>query len=191
MMAGARRSAREFGKSDPIDALAGARAALREPELPKAQLEGPSRHLRILVERREDVPRSRSPLAIEIESVSAASGTASSTPPCTESRSPRSGLGGGGRSTSRGKSGVVTPRPKLSACSAGGSLMRSTVVFARTTAYQPLGLRLPPLDIGASPPAPLGGGEDSANGPGPAAPESFAPAPPCTTRRSLSPSPSR
>jgi transposase len=59
LMAGTRRSAREFGKSDPIDALAVARAALREPELPMAQLEGPSRHLRLLVERREDLVAER------------------------------------------------------------------------------------------------------------------------------------
>ncbi len=34
LMAGVRRSARTRGKSDPIDALAVARAALREPDLP-------------------------------------------------------------------------------------------------------------------------------------------------------------
>jgi transposase len=34
LMAGTRRSARTDGKSDPIDALAVARAALREPGLP-------------------------------------------------------------------------------------------------------------------------------------------------------------
>ncbi len=37
LMAGVRRSARTRGKSDPIDALAVARAALREPDLPVAQ----------------------------------------------------------------------------------------------------------------------------------------------------------
>lgn len=41
LMAGARRSAGERGKSDPIDATAVARAALREPGLPMARLEGP------------------------------------------------------------------------------------------------------------------------------------------------------
>jgi len=41
LMAGARRSARTRGKSDPIDALAVARAAIREPDLPRAQLDGP------------------------------------------------------------------------------------------------------------------------------------------------------
>ena len=42
MMAGVRRSARTRGKSDPIDALAVARAATREPDLPVAQLDGES-----------------------------------------------------------------------------------------------------------------------------------------------------
>jgi len=43
LMAGARRSARQMGKSDPIDALSVARAALREPDLPVARLDCPSR----------------------------------------------------------------------------------------------------------------------------------------------------
>ena len=55
LMAGARRSAREPGKSDPIDALAVARAALREPNLPVATLEGEERELRLLVDHREDL----------------------------------------------------------------------------------------------------------------------------------------
>src|SRR2546429_9783800 len=40
LMARARRSAREWGKSDSIEALAVARAALRAINLPVAQLEG-------------------------------------------------------------------------------------------------------------------------------------------------------
>jgi hypothetical protein len=40
MMAGARRTSRDYGKSDPIDALAVARAALQEPDLPVACLDG-------------------------------------------------------------------------------------------------------------------------------------------------------
>ena len=40
LMAGSRRSTREPGKSDPIDAEATARAALREPDLPTARLDG-------------------------------------------------------------------------------------------------------------------------------------------------------
>ena len=47
MMAHARDAARTYGKSDPIDALAVARAALREPGLPVARLEGPERELRL------------------------------------------------------------------------------------------------------------------------------------------------
>src|SRR5213083_2780243 len=59
LMAHARTAARTYGKSDPIDALAVARAALREPELPVAQLDGPSRDLRLLVDHREDLVRER------------------------------------------------------------------------------------------------------------------------------------
>jgi transposase len=55
LMAGARRSAREPGKSDPIDALSVARAALREPNLSPARLEGDERDLRLLVDHREDL----------------------------------------------------------------------------------------------------------------------------------------
>ena len=59
LMAGARRSARERGKSDPIDAAAVARAALREPDLPVAVLDGPERELRLLVDHREDLVAER------------------------------------------------------------------------------------------------------------------------------------
>jgi len=59
LMAGARQSGRERGKSDPIDALAVARAALREPDLPVARLDGESRDLRLLVDHREDLVRER------------------------------------------------------------------------------------------------------------------------------------
>jgi transposase len=55
LMAGARRSNREPGKSDPIDALSVARAALREPALPTAKLDGQERELRLLVDHREDL----------------------------------------------------------------------------------------------------------------------------------------
>jgi transposase len=55
LMAGARRGGREHGKSDPIDALAVARAALREPDLPLAELDGDARVLRLLVDHREDL----------------------------------------------------------------------------------------------------------------------------------------
>jgi transposase len=59
LMAHARDSARTYGKSDPIDALAVARAALREPDLPVARLDGPSRDLRLLVDHREDLVADR------------------------------------------------------------------------------------------------------------------------------------
>jgi transposase len=59
LMAGARREARTPGKSDPIDALAVARAALREPDLPQAHLDEPSRELRLLVDHRENLVAQR------------------------------------------------------------------------------------------------------------------------------------
>ncbi|HEU5307452.1 MAG TPA: IS110 family transposase [Acidimicrobiia bacterium] len=59
LMAHARDSARTYGKSDPIDALAVARAALRHPDLPTAQLDGPARELRLLVDHREDLVNER------------------------------------------------------------------------------------------------------------------------------------
>jgi transposase len=55
MMAHARDAARSYGKSDPIDALAVARAALREPDLPAARLDDESRQVRLLVDHREDL----------------------------------------------------------------------------------------------------------------------------------------
>lgn len=59
LMAGVRRSGREAGKSDPIDALAVARAALREPDLPVAQLDGQSREVKLLLDHREDLVAER------------------------------------------------------------------------------------------------------------------------------------
>jgi transposase len=59
LMAEQRRLARTRGKSDPIDALAVARAALREPELPVAAHDEASRELRLLVDRREDLVAER------------------------------------------------------------------------------------------------------------------------------------
>jgi transposase len=55
LMGTARRSGREPGKSDSIDAMAVARAALREKHLPVAQLEGRARELKLLVDHREDL----------------------------------------------------------------------------------------------------------------------------------------
>src|SRR4051812_19974872 len=59
MMAGVRRSARRPGKSDALDALAVARAAWREPDLPAAQLDGPPRQMRLLVDHRDDLVAER------------------------------------------------------------------------------------------------------------------------------------
>ena len=59
LMAAVRPSGREPGKSDPIDALAVARAALREPDLPAAALDGPERELRLLVDHRDDLVADR------------------------------------------------------------------------------------------------------------------------------------
>jgi transposase len=55
LMAQVRASARTRGKSDPIDALAVARAFLREPDLPIASHDEVSRELKLLVDRREDL----------------------------------------------------------------------------------------------------------------------------------------
>ena len=55
MMAHARDRARTYGKSDPIDALAVARAALPEPDLPAARLDDKTRQVRLLVDHREDL----------------------------------------------------------------------------------------------------------------------------------------
>jgi len=59
LMGSARKSGRELGKSDPIDALAVARAALREAHLPVARLEGKSREVKLLVDHREDLVAER------------------------------------------------------------------------------------------------------------------------------------
>ncbi len=59
LMAGARSSARTRGKSDPIDALAIARAALREPNLPVATHDSVSREVKLLVDHRENLVNTR------------------------------------------------------------------------------------------------------------------------------------
>lgn len=68
LMAGARRSGRERGKSDPIDALAVARAALREgvESLPTARLEGRELELRLLVDHRERLVEQRTALQCDL-----------------------------------------------------------------------------------------------------------------------------
>jgi transposase len=61
LMAASRREARGRGKSDSIDALSVARAALREglDTLPAAHLDGPELDLRLLVDHRERLVRAR------------------------------------------------------------------------------------------------------------------------------------
>lgn len=64
LMAGARRGGRERGKSDPIDSLAVARAALMQgvDSLPMARLEGPELELRLLVDHRDRLVAQRTAL---------------------------------------------------------------------------------------------------------------------------------
>ena len=59
MMAEQRRTARTRGKSDPIDALAVARAVLREPGLPQASHDEASRELKLLVNHRDALVKQR------------------------------------------------------------------------------------------------------------------------------------
>ena len=67
MMARSRATARQAGKSDPIDALAVGRAALREPDLPVAQLDGLSREVRLLVDYRETFVHQRTGLQNQLQ----------------------------------------------------------------------------------------------------------------------------
>jgi transposase len=55
LMGEARRASRERGKSDAVDAVAVARAALRERDLPAAQLAGREREIRLLHDHRADL----------------------------------------------------------------------------------------------------------------------------------------
>jgi transposase len=68
LMAGARRGVRERGKSDPIDALAIARAALREGvhSLPTARLAGPELEIRLLGVHRERLVAARTRMINEL-----------------------------------------------------------------------------------------------------------------------------
>ena len=59
MMGESRRTDRIWGKSDPVDATAVARAALRHPDLPEATLAGAEREIGLLVAHRESLVRER------------------------------------------------------------------------------------------------------------------------------------
>jgi transposase len=59
LLAGPRQAVRALGKSDPIDALAVARAALREPTLPMAQHDQASWEVKLLVDHREHLVAER------------------------------------------------------------------------------------------------------------------------------------
>ncbi len=59
MMGESRRTGRVWGKSDPVDATAVARAALRHPDLPVATLAGVEREIGLLVAHRESLINER------------------------------------------------------------------------------------------------------------------------------------
>lgn len=66
LMAGMRRGARERGKSDPIDAEAVARVALREENLPTAVLAGPSRDIKLFSDHRKLLVEQRTGLQAKL-----------------------------------------------------------------------------------------------------------------------------
>ncbi|GEP28835.1 IS110 family transposase [Cryobacterium levicorallinum] len=66
LMAGMRRGARERGKSDPIDAEAVARVALREDNLPTAVLAGPSRDIKLFSDHRKLLVEQRTGLQAKL-----------------------------------------------------------------------------------------------------------------------------
>jgi transposase len=66
LMAADRRAGRQPGKSDPIDALAVARAALREPDLPAARLDGPAREIKLLSDHRRNLVTERTILCCRL-----------------------------------------------------------------------------------------------------------------------------
>ncbi|WUS45329.1 transposase [Streptomyces mirabilis] len=59
LMAHCHTAACTYGKSDPIDALVAARAALREPDLPTAHLDDASREVRLLMDHRDNLVAER------------------------------------------------------------------------------------------------------------------------------------
>lgn len=66
LMAGARRGGRRPGKSDPIDAEAVAVAALRHADLSIAELDGPAREVKLLVDHRRDLVAERTRVQVRL-----------------------------------------------------------------------------------------------------------------------------
>jgi transposase len=66
LMAEARRAGRQPCKSDPIDAEAVAMVALRYPDLPVAELDGPAREVKLLSDHRADLVVQRSRIASQV-----------------------------------------------------------------------------------------------------------------------------
>ena len=63
LMSRTRNSGREWGKSDPIDALAVARAVLAYPDLPVARHSRWSREIKLLLDRRDDLVKHRTAMS--------------------------------------------------------------------------------------------------------------------------------
>ncbi len=66
LTAQARRGSRTPGKSDTIDAEAVAVAALRYPDLPLAELDGPAREVKLLSDHRQNLVRQRTRIAAQV-----------------------------------------------------------------------------------------------------------------------------
>lgn len=66
MMARQRRTGRQRGKSDPIDALAVARAVLSHPDLPIAAHHPWSREIKLIVDRRDDLLKHRTAMTTRL-----------------------------------------------------------------------------------------------------------------------------
>jgi len=98
LTASSRREARGRGKSDGIDALAVARAALREDldTLPAAHLDGPELDLRLLVDHRERLVRARS------RSITRCNGICTTSGPTWRFRAARCFTARGGRGSRAG-----------------------------------------------------------------------------------------
>lgn len=128
---------RSYGKSDPIDAVAVARAALREPDLLIARRDGSARQVRLLTNHRDDLVGPRS--------------STGSTGTCTNSTLPgsprpaacvaRSISARLGRSQRPGRTPVSATSSNAAACSARRSRARTADPSARAHPDRRLRLR--------------------------------------------------